>query len=152
MRLRAHALEQRRATLVAKLDELADVTVDDTGSRAETRLVQMWGAAPGGGLAVLARFEYREAFRRSGPGLWDLTGYEYEYRQGTGRRAYHLHDAGFHAHCVDARRPRADHHYRAPEIDVFEAHEEFRSLYLSGEPVSCADLRSALRDELSSGG
>lgn len=147
MRLAPHALEQRKSRLVAKLTRLGEVTIDDTGSRAGTRIVRVSALAPGGGLPALASFEYREAFRGGAArGPWEVVGYAYEYRQlsGPGRRAYHLHGEGFHAHCLDPREPRRGHHYRASEIDLFEAHDEFRRLYLRGDPVSCDDLRPAL--------
>lgn len=101
--------------------------------------------APGADLPTLASFEYREAFERQQE-KWHLLAYTYEYldRGHAGRRAYHWHDASFHAHCVDPRTPRRDHHFRAPPIDVFEAHDEFARIYLSGEQVTCDDLRPPL--------
>lgn len=102
--------------------------------------------APGGELATLAVFDHEEAYRRASASLWELVGYSYEYRDATngGRRAYHLHDARFHTHCVDPAFPRRAHHFRAPEVDVFEAHDEFSRLYAARISVRCDDLRLAL--------
>lgn len=108
----------------------------------------MVAAAPGLGLPRHATLDYREVFHLTGTVEWELIRYAYEYRTIVGgRRAYHLHDGRFHAHCVDPRLPRADHHYRAPEIDLFEAHDEFRLLYVAGAVVSCGDLRPALAED-----
>jgi hypothetical protein len=102
--------------------------------------------APGYGLLTVATFSYREVFRSIGRG-WEIILYRYEYRPtDRGRRAYHFHDQRFHAHCVDPRDPRRDHHFRSPEIHLFEAHDEFRDLYVSGARVGCSDLRPALAD------
>lgn len=146
MKLSAHAVAQRKAELVARLDDLGDVTAEDSGLGGQARDVRIVATAPGLDLPPLATFDYREVFVRAPGGLWELAVYSYEYREVVvgGRRAYHLHDGRFHAHCIDAERPGRDHHYRAPEIDVHEAHEEFARLYLAGTPVSCEDLRPAL--------
>lgn len=120
------------------------MTLESTG-RSGAREVRIVAVAPGSGLPRAATFDYREVYRPAGKALWDLAVYAYEYRTTDGgRRAYHLHDREFHAHCVDPRDPGRSHHYRATEIDLFEAHDEFRSLYLSQTGVSCGDLRPAL--------
>ncbi len=140
-----HHVEQRKATVVSKLGSLGDVTVSDVPRARRRRLIGVRADAPGAELPTLASFQYREACDRK-QGTWHLFAYAYEYidRQHGGRRAYHWHDGSFHAHCVDPRRPRPDHHYRAPPMAVFEAHEEFARIYLSGEPISCDDLRPLL--------
>jgi hypothetical protein len=46
-------------------------------------------------------------------------------------------------HCVDPRLPSLDHHYRGYVVTIFEAHDEFATLFASGERVSCAGLRPA---------
>ena len=141
-----HALEQRKATLVAKLDDLGDVTVDDIGALTGARRLDVVVAAPGLGLQPIVEFAYSEIFSRGARRRWSLVRYVYEYREqpGPGRRAYHWHDDRFHAHCVDRVWPERDHHFRATEVDLFEAHEEFVRLYASGARVSCDDLRPAL--------
>lgn len=146
MRLSGQALGQRRATLTAKLDDLGDVTVDDNTARRRIRGLRITMIAPGGEMAMSAAFEYEEIYRHASTSQWELAGYAYEYRDVArgGRRAYHLHDGVFHAHCVDPTAHRRDHHYRAPEMDVYEAHDEFRRLYVTGLTVRCDDLRPAL--------
>lgn len=147
------AFSQRKATLVAKLDDLGDVTVDDIGSRTGHRRLDLVAIAPGGEVTPLAEFSYRERFVRSARGRWELARYAYEYRElpGPGRRAYHFHDDHFHAHCFDERRPDRDHHFRAAEVDVFEAHDEFARIYVSAEKATCEDLSPALGDLLPTG-
>jgi len=146
VRLSSHALGQRKATLTAKLEDLGDATVDDTGVGGQTRELRIVAAAPGGDAAKAAVFDYREVYRRARGPAWEMVVYAYEYRDtlSGGRRAYHLHDGIFHAHCVDPTAHGRDHHYRAPEMDVFEAHDEFRGFYVAGLTVRCDDLRPAL--------
>lgn len=140
-----HQIEQRIATLVAKLEAVGDVTVSDVPRARSRRLIEVRADAPGVGLPTLASFEYREAFERQ-LATWRFLAYAYEYldRAASGRRAYHWHDDSFHAHCVDPRAPRRAHHYRASAMVVFEAHEEFARIYLSDGRVHCDDLRPAL--------
>ncbi len=144
--LNEHAFQQRKATLIAKLDALGDVTIDDARPRPALRVLDVRAEAPGFDLARAAAFEYREAFRLSGGGRWEIARYVYEYREvpGPGRRAYHWHDERFHAHCVSAGSPDRSQHYRATEIEVFEAHDEFARLYATEARVRCDDLRPAL--------
>lgn len=144
--LSGHALGQRTATLIAKMDAIGDVTVDDGGVRGSIRKIRVSTIAPGGGLPTTAVFDYEEVYLRASHGDWQLIGYSYEYGDAVngGRRAYHLHDGRSHAHCVDPAVPGRDHHFRAPEIDAFEAHDEFSRLYAAQRPVRCDDLRPAL--------
>jgi hypothetical protein len=129
---------------VAKLGELGDVMLQ-SGGRTSIREIRAIATSPGYGWPVAATFEYRELYARGARAEWDLVRYSYEYRTvDGGRRAYHLHDQRFHAHCVDPRESERDHHHRSPEIDLFEAHDEFRRSYISGITVSCGDLRPAL--------
>lgn len=139
-----HRVEQRKATLVAKLGALGDVTASDVPRARRRRQIEIRADAPGGDLPGLAAFEYREAFERS-PDGWRLIAYAYEFldRGRGGRRAYHRHDESFHAHCVGPR-DRAGRHFRATAIDLFEAHDEFVRIYLRDEKVRCDDLRPLL--------
>lgn len=139
------AFQQRLTTLTAILEDLGDVAVQDTRRGARARAISLAVSAPGLGLPTTAVFHYEEAFERIRSG-WTLRRYTYEYREvpGPGRRAHHWHDDVFHMHCVDARHPARDHHYRGYEVDVFEAHEEFARSYASGERVNCAGLRPPL--------
>lgn len=140
-----HQVEQRKATLVAKLEALGDVTVSDAPRARRRRLIELRADAPGGDLPTLASFEYREVFERSRDPR-HLLAYAYEFldRAHGGRRAYHWHDGSFHAHCVEPEGRLGDHHYRALPMDVFEAHDEFARIYLSGARVRCGDLRPLL--------
>lgn len=140
-----HQVEQRKVTIVSKLESLGDVTVSDVPRARRRRLIEVHADAPGADLPTLASFDYRELFERH-IGKWHLQAYAYEYldRDHGGRRAHHWHDESFHAHCVDPRRKRRGHQYRAAPIDVFEAHDEFAHIYLSGEEISCDDLRPLL--------
>ncbi len=148
MRLRDdHAFEQRKATIVAILDRLGDVTIDDTGKSAPGRAIRFALDAPRRPLSALGRFRYREVFRRDGDG-WILMSYTYDYLdlERGGRRAYHWHDLPgrsgvFHEHC----RPPGDRpsisHFRSYDVDLFEAHEEFAMSYASETAIDCAGLR-----------
>ena len=140
-----HQVEQRKATLVAKLEALGDVAITDTSRPRLRRLVEWRADAPGADLPALATFLYREAFQRTRK-QWRLVAYAYEYlaRARVGRRAYHWHDDSVHAHCVDSRGIGEGIHYRAVQLDVFEAHDEFARLYLGDQRVRCDDLRVEL--------
>ncbi len=142
--LRDHDVEQRKATLVAKLQALGEVSVSDVPRARRRRLVEVSADAPGADLPRLASFEYREALERAGE-RWRLIAYAYEFldRAHRGRRGYHWHDASFHAHCVAPGR-FGDQHYRALPMDVFEAHDDFSRIYLSGARINCGDLRPIL--------
>lgn len=145
MKLSSQALGQRKANLIAKLDDLGDVSSDET-LRGLVRGLRIVAVAPGAELPAEAHFEYEEAFRKRGAQAWELVAYAYEYRVAkvSGRRAYHLHDGQFHAHCLDPLHPSGDHHYRSAQVGLFEAHDEFSRLYLAGTPVTCDDLRPPL--------
>lgn len=136
--------ERRKQRLIARLDRLGDLDIEEAEAPA-TRKVQLVVTAPGHALPVTATFDYVERFVRDGS-FWRITGYRYEYREAPppGRIAYHWHDERFHAHCVERGRAVADHHYRAHEVTVFEAHDEFTRLYTQGEPVGCGHLRPAI--------
>ena len=152
MRLRDdHAFEQRKATVAAILDDLGPIRDEDSGKRDEVRRFEIALDAPEPQLVVRARFRYLEWWNRDGRG-WRLAKYQYDYIdliEGS-RLAYHRHDLPGdanrpHAHCKPPDRPPRTSHYRAYEVDLLEAHEEFVSLYSSGRPVNCAGLRP-LRD------
>ena len=140
-----HQVEQRTATLVAKLEAVGDVTVSDVPRARQHRLIEVRADAPGLDLPPLASFEYREAYERRRD-RWHLIAYAYQLldRAHGGRRAYHWHDASFHAHCVEPRRRSDGHHFRAVPMDVFEAHHEFARTYLGDDPIRCDDLRPML--------
>lgn len=148
MRLRDdHAFEQRKATVLAVLDDLAPASVDDSGRRAEVRRFRVELDVPEAPSAAEARFRYLEWWARDGRG-WRLAKYQYDYfdRVRGGRLAYHRHDlAGgsdvFHVHCERSGRPRAARHFRSYEVDLLEAHEEFAGLYLGGRTIDCTGLR-----------
>ena len=148
MRLRDdHALEQRKATIVAVLDRLADLTTSDTGKAAKERAIRFELDAPRCPLAALRRFRYGEIFRRDAVS-WILSSYTYDYLdlERGGRSAYHWHDlpgrpAVHHYHCrPPAGRPSLSH-FRAYEVDLLEAHDEFARLFASGAPIDCTGLR-----------
>jgi hypothetical protein len=139
-----HQVEQRKATIAAKLEDLGDVSALDSPRARRRRLIDLRAVAPGADLPALALFQYREAFERRA-GSWQLIAYGYEFhdRIRGGRRAYHWHDDSFHAHCLEPD-ARGASHYRAVPMEVFEAHDEFARIYLSGGPIRCGDLRPAL--------
>jgi hypothetical protein len=139
-----HQVEQRRATIAAKLEDLGDVTALDSPRARRRRLIDLRAVAPGADLPALALFQYREVFERHADS-WQLIAYAYEFhdRGRGGRRAYHWHDDSFHAHCLEPD-ARGTSHYRAVPLEVFEAHDEFARIYLSGGPIRCGDLRPAL--------
>lgn len=148
MRLRDdHAFEQRKATIIALLDDDGDVTIHDTGKAAPGRAIGFELDAPRRPMAPLGRFRYREVFRRDGDG-WILESYTYDHidLERGGRRAYHWHDlpgrAGvFHEHCrpSDGRPPIS--HFRSYDVDLFEAHEEFAMSHASETAIDCTGLR-----------
>lgn len=140
-----HQVEQRKARLVAKLEAIGDVTVSDVPRARRRRLIEVRADAPGLDLPPLASFEYREAYDHHRD-RWHRIAYAYEFldRAHGGRRAYHWHDASFHAHCVEPQRRPAHPHFRAVPMEVFEAHDEFARIYLSGGPIRCDDLRPLL--------
>lgn len=141
--LDAHALGQRRASILAMLDRLGDAVLVEQGSKDDDRLFTFSVHAPHDAPFEIATFEYEEAYRRARSGRWALRFYRYEFQQRPppGRRAHHWHDPWeHHAHCIDPREPRRHPHYRDVAVDVFEAHTEFLRWYASGEPMSCVGL------------
>lgn len=143
-----HAFEQRKATIIAVLDSLGDLEVEDAGKAGSRRHLGFRAEAPGSGLSTEALFRYEEWFRRDGAGAWALAKYQYDYVDlGRGARlAYHRHAIGplsdvIHAHCEAPDRPPAADHFRAYELDLLEAHEEFVRLYAAEEPIDCRGLR-----------
>ena len=142
-----HAFEQRTATILAILDDLGSPSLDDTGKADALRRFHVEvdiGEAP---LAIQARFRYLEWWSRDGRG-WRLTKYQYDYfdRVHRSRLAYHRHHlAGepdvLHIHCEPSGKPPSARHFRAYEVDLLEAHEEFAALYVSGRATDCAGLR-----------
>lgn len=148
MRLRDdHAFEQRKATIIAILDDDGDVTIDDTGKADPERAMLFELEAPGHYLAAEGRFRYREVFRRDGDG-WVLISYIYDYLdlERGGRRAYHWHDLPgrsgvFHEHCRPPSGRPSISHFRSYDVDLFEAHEEFAMSYASETSIDCMGLR-----------
>lgn len=145
--LALHRFEQRRASVLAILDHLGDVEVIDSGRGRRYRLLRFEVAAPGLGLAIEGTFIYAEWYQRVTRG-WRLTRYHYDYldRRHGGRLGYHWHSLTrrspvFHAHCEHRLGVRTVDHYRAYEVDLLEAHQEFARLYARGESISCSGFR-----------
>ncbi len=146
------AFNQRRATIVARLDRLGRLDLRDFGERRPVRAVRIDLAAPGQidnpALVDDARFRYEEWFRRSGR-EWVRVGYNYNYfdlARG-GWRGYHLHplpgseEPVPHAKCVLADGTGTQRHYEAHELELLAAHDEFEAQYASGRPIECRGLR-----------
>jgi hypothetical protein len=104
-----------------------------------------------------ASFRYKEWWGRDGHG-WRLDKYRYDYvdRLRGGRLAYHYHDlpgrrAVLHAHCespaasADVAGSVAVSHFRAFDVDLLEAHDEFVTLFASDTPIDCTGLRPLAR-------
>lgn len=148
MRLRDdHAFEQRKATIEAILDDLGPIRSDDGGKLEGVRRFEVALDTPEPPLPARARFRYLEWWSRDGHG-WTLAKYQYEYidLMRRGRLAYHRHDLAYgpdllHIHCETSGGRRSSAHFRAYEVDVLEAHEEFAALYSNDRPISCAGLR-----------
>lgn len=142
-----HAFEQRKATALAILDDLGPTHDEDSGKLSEIRRFGVELDAPGAPFEPLARFRYFEWWTRDGRG-WLRGRYQYDYfdRSARGRLAYHRHDLPggsneLHLHCEPSGGRRLARHFRAYEVDLLEAHEEFAALYLGGRPIDCAGLR-----------
>ncbi|MBA3876444.1 MAG: hypothetical protein C0498_05825 [Anaerolinea sp.] len=142
-----HAFEQRKATIIAILDDDGDVTIHDTGRVAPERAIRFELDAPEHGLAATGRFRYGEVFRRDGDG-WILESYTYDYidLERGGRRAYHRHDlpgrsSVFHEHCRPPGGRPSISHFRSYDVDLIEAHEEFAMSYASETAIDCTGLR-----------
>lgn len=141
--LREHAFEQRKSTLIAILDRLGDLVVDDVGKSSRRRRLMLAVTAPSGAVPVQAAFVYSEVFERRGRDRWEMIAYLYEYRPtpAPSRRACHWHAPwAYHAHCVDPQHPERTAHYRSPPVDIFWAHGRFYELYVREQPVTCDDL------------
>jgi len=141
------AFEQHKARVSTILDDLGDVHVEDSGRRGSTRRFDAEVDAPRLPLIARARFRYLEWWSRDGAG-WRIAKYQYDYIDlivGS-RLAYHRHDlAGeadiVHIHCKPPGRPSSSPHFRAYEVDLREAHDEFAAVYASGRAIDCAGLR-----------
>lgn len=142
-----HRFEQRKTTILSILDQLGDVELVDSGRARRDRRLRFALAAPGHGLSDEAEFIYTEWHRRVSRG-WRLTRYQYDYldvRRG-GRFAYHWHALKrrspiHHAHCEGRLGAATNPHYRAYELSLLEAHEEFARLYAADRRVDCSALR-----------
>ncbi len=142
-----HAFEQRKATVLAVLDDFGPPHYEDTGRLEAMRLFEVDVDAPEAPLPVRARFRYLEWWSRDGRG-WQLVKYQYDYvdRVGRSRLAYHRHDLADqpdipHMHCESSGKPASAPQFRSYEVDLLEAHEEFAALYLGDRGVDCARLR-----------
>ncbi|MGZ8761178.1 MAG: hypothetical protein ACXWXV_11505 [Aeromicrobium sp.] len=148
MRLRDdHAFEQHKARVSAILDDLGDIRVEDSAKRATIRRFEIEADAPRPPLTARVRFRYLEWWSRDGRG-WQLGRYQYDYfdRVERGRLAYHRHNLPgapdlHHVHCEPSGGRPLARHFRAYEVDLLEAHEEFAALYASGRAIDCAGLR-----------
>ncbi|HSW43555.1 MAG TPA: hypothetical protein VLM76_13700 [Patescibacteria group bacterium] len=150
--LKAHAFNQRRDGLYARLDRLGRVSVRDLGANRRVRKLVMDLIVPGqlgeSRLPDEARFRYQEWWRRSSFG-WFRVGYDYDFFDlvDGGRRGYHLHPLDGrepvpHAVCVLPDRSSEGRHYFAFELDLLAVHEEFEDQYAAGRPIDCRGLRS----------
>jgi hypothetical protein len=142
-----HRFEQRKTTILKALDNLGEVALVDSGRGRRDRQLRFVVAAPGHELADEAAFTYTEWYRRVARG-WQLTRYQYDYldRRKGARLAYHWHALArrppiYHAHCEERLGLATHPHYRAYELDLLEAHEEFANLYAADEAVDCSTLR-----------
>jgi hypothetical protein len=142
-----HAFEQHKTRVSAILDDLGDIRLEDSGKRDNLRRFEIEVDAPRSPLTTQARFRYLEWWSRDGRG-WQLGRYQYDYldRVHRSRLAYHRHNlpgAGDmpHSHCEPPGRPPSGPHFRAYEVDLLEAHEEFAVVYASGRPIECAGFR-----------
>lgn len=148
MRVRdSHAFEQRKSTIESILDSLGDVRVEGFGKRDRTRGLEIQVDSPRPPMAAEARFRYLEWWGQDERG-WRLVKYQYDYIDlvRRSRLAYHRHDLlgaadSLHSHCEPSPGRRLVRHFRAYEVDLLEAHEEFAVLYASGQPIDCAGLR-----------
>lgn len=142
-----HRFEQRKTTIRTFLDHLGETELADSGRGKRDRLLRFEVRAPGHELPAQATFIYAEWYLRVARG-WRLTRYQYDYldRRLGGRLGYHWHvlvgrRAAHHGHCEQVLGAPAVQHYRAYEVDLLEAHEEFVRLYAGDQPIDCSDLR-----------
>lgn len=142
-----HRFEQRKTTVLTVLDRLGDLELVDSGRGRRDRLLRYELQAPGQGLATEATFIYAEWYQRIARG-WRLTRYQYDYldRRHGGRLGYHWHAVArrrgiYHAHCEQRLGTPSARHFRAYEVDLLEAHDEFARLYAADETIDCSGLR-----------
>lgn len=142
-----HRFEQRKTTIQAVLDHLGEATLVDSGRGERDRALRFELHAPGHGLTIDGTFIYAEWYHRV-PRGWRLTRYHYDYvdRRLGGRLGYHWHVlagrlAAYHAHCEQVPGAPAFQHYRAYEVDLLEAHEEFVRRYAEEAPIDCSRFR-----------
>ena len=142
-----HAFEQRKATVTAILDDLAPISHDGGGKFEDIRRLEIELETPDPPLAARARFRYLEWWSRDGHG-WLLAKYQYDYFDliHRSRLAYHRHNLPgaadiLHSHCEPRGRSPSASYFRAYEVDLLEAHEEFAALYASDRVIDCAGLR-----------
>jgi hypothetical protein len=148
-----HAFEQRKATIIAILDDVGDLDIADSGRRGLERRLALRVDAPGDGYPSRALFDYHEWFGREAGG-WRIDRYHYDFvdRVGRGRLAYHVHELGAgrpraHVHCEPADGRPSISHFRAYEVDLLEAHEEFLEFFASETPIDCTGLRPLRSDD-----
>jgi len=148
-----HAFEQRKATILAILDDDGDVTVEDGGKGVAVRSLEFALDGPRRPLPTLARFRYGEIHRREGD-AWILADYRYEYLdvEHGGRVAYHWHDLPgrvgvHHLHCRPPTGRPTMSHFRSYAVDLLEAHDEFIRSYAAGTPIDCSSLRPLRPDD-----
>lgn len=142
-----HRFEQRKTTVLTVLDHLGEVQLVDSGRERRGRFLRFDVLAPSHGLATGGTFIYAEWYQRITRG-WRLTRYQYDYldRRHAQRRGYHWHPLAsrspvYHAHCEERiGTPKAEH-YRAYQLELLEAHQEFVALYAAEEPFDCSGLR-----------
>ena len=148
-----HAFEQRKATIIAILAGVGDLDVEDSGRRGPERRFTVRADAPGDGYFGRASFDYHEWFVRGMEG-WRIDRYHYDFidRVHGGRLAFHLHELGpgrrrAHVHCEPAARMPSISHFRAYEVDLLEAHDDFLGLFASETPIDCTGLRPLRSDD-----
>jgi hypothetical protein len=145
----------RKHMLANHLDHFGDVRVTDLGERQAIRSIEWMVEAPGvPGVNDEVIALYREVYALDGTD-WLISKYTYEYldKLHNARLAYHMHPLKVggplvpHAHCgvLDLSElgiEEIDHsHFRAVELDLREANDEFMTLYASGNPPDCTGMR-----------
>jgi len=142
-----HAFEQRKATIIAILGHVGELNIDDSGRRGTDRRFAVQVDAPGDGYPSRAFFNYHEWFVKGDDG-WRIDRYHHDFidRVDGGRLAFHLHDLGpgrrrAHVHCEPATGMTNISHFRAYEVDLLEAHDEFLGLFASETPIDCSGFR-----------
>lgn len=153
--LDAGQLNARVSRVIDYLDHFGDVRVTDDGARRQRRRIEWLLAAPGEPDAVDQVVGlYREYYDRHVE-AWVLAKYTYDYldKVHSRRFAYHMHPLTVggppipHAHCdvldvsVTQGVDEDQGHFRATEVELMEANQEFMAIYASGHPPDCAGLR-----------